>query len=128
MDVTSTLDWPDALTHGITAVPETGVFGIVTDIPMGANDGIDVLGYSAVLQVGEQKLTLYGAPTFDGLLLPDSVTPRVGVDTTGTGIDPISYSYSVFTGVDLNFTLNVFPTASASFAGEKITTTDGLTK
>jgi uncharacterized protein (TIGR03382 family) len=126
MDATSTLGWPDALTHRITAVPNTGLFGLLTDITMGAEVGFDVFGYTGTIPVWSQNLTMYGDTSFDGLLLPDSATPSVGLETTGTGIDPITYTFSIYTGVDLNVTLEVFPKAKATFAGEKITTDDGV--
>jgi MYXO-CTERM domain-containing protein len=127
MDATSTLTWPEALTHQIQAVPNTGAFGLLTDITMGAEVGFDIFGYTGTIPVWSQNLTMYGDTSFDGLLLPDSVTPRVGVDTKGAGIPTINYTFSVYTGVDIVFTLDVFPEASASFAGEKIMTDDGLT-
>jgi hypothetical protein len=126
MQATSLLEWPEALTHRIASVPNTGVFSLLTDITMAVEVGFDVFGYTSTIPLWSQNLTMYGDKAFDGLLLPDSAPARVVIDTAGPGIDTINYTFSVFTGVDVAVTLDVFPHAYAELEGEKIITTDGI--
>jgi MYXO-CTERM domain-containing protein len=126
MDATSELTWPDALTHTITGVPGSGWFRLVTDLTMQAEVGIDLWGYTGTFPVWSQALYMHDDATFDPLLLPDGSTPAVDLASDGPGIDPITYNISLFTGVDLQFTLNVFPRATAHLAGISVATGDSI--
>lgn len=123
MAATSTVTWPGALTHHVDPTPGTGWFSMVTEFVLGADVKFDVWGYTATTTVWSDRLRIAAESAFEPLLLPDGTPSRVDVSGDGGGIDPVSYSFAIFSGVTLQFELNAWPRANASLAGQRLETT-----
>lgn len=122
MDAISQLSWPDALTQVIEGVPGGGTVDFLTDLQLQALVHLDAFGYQWDSVVWSAGLYLLDDATFDPLLLPDSATPSVDLQSDGIGIDTIHYNLAIFTGVSLELSLDVFPRASATMTGVRLDT------
>jgi uncharacterized protein (TIGR03382 family) len=122
MEATSNLEWPEALTHGLVGVPGSGLFQLVCDLQMQAEVDYDIYGFTGTYPAWSQRLYLHDQKPFDPLLLPGGEATRVEVSDDGDGIDTIHYPISLFTGVELDFTLDAFPRATGSLEGRRVET------
>jgi MYXO-CTERM domain-containing protein len=87
---------------------------------MQAEVGVDIFGYQGTFPVWADGLYMHDEVAFEGLLLPDSTPASADLSSDGQGIDPLTYSLSLFTGVDLQFTLEAYPRATGHLAGLRI--------
>lgn len=125
----SDLWWPDALSHGLSGVPEGGWMGLSADLSIAALVVVDLsdIGLGLVtVPVWTESLLLEDETTFDGLLLQDSGVQEVTVSTDGQVIGPWEYTQSIFTGVNLVFKASAFPRARATLTGIEAETEDAV--
>lgn len=122
MDATSQLTWPDAITQVIEGVPGGGTVDFLTDMRLEAWIYLDVFGYQWSDTVWSDGLYLLDDAVFDPMLLPDSATPSIALQSDGIGIDTIRYDIAIFSGVTLQLSLDVFPRASATMSGVRLDT------
>ena len=69
MEADSHLEWPPVLTHRIEGIPGSGYFDFITNIEIGAQFQIDLLGYVRVLHesgyAGPVDLEVIGAREYE---------------------------------------------------------------
>lgn len=123
--------WPDPLSHGILGRPAGGYVELVTDITIGADLFIDLsdfdeLGLGIVtVPVWSDGLYTEDERVFDGLLLDGSLPADLAIENFGEVIGPYETSFSVFSVVEVVFTVEAVPRIQMSLAGSRIESNDG---
>ena len=120
-EATSQVSWPETLEHTITGVPGSGVFGLECDIDLAAVVDLDLWGYKGSWDVWSTTLYLKDEVDFDPSLLGGK---SVSVSADGDIFEPFEVPLQLFTGVSLNFIVDVFPRASATLSGLRYETND----
>lgn len=127
MEATSDLTWPETLTHAIKGVPGSGVFKLDSGVSMEAelryNVDLGYLGdYSGSYALWRKAVRFQKEAEFDPLLLPGAARTKVTLTDADVVVDPFEYNLSIIAGASIRFQLDVYPTASATLAGKRITT------
>ncbi len=119
------LTWPDALTLELHGEPGTGEILVDAELAAVTSLRFDVGGYSWEQELDRRGVIVEGEGTFDPLLLTGSPTDRTTVDFVGNTTQLVSYTISVFSGVDLAFAVDLGPQAVTTFRGLYWWTEDG---
>ena len=119
------LSWPDALTLELHGEPGTGEILVDAELAAVTSLRFDVAGYSWEQELDRRGVIVEGEGVFDPLLLAGSTSDRTTVDFVGNTTQLISYTISVFSGVDLAFSVDLGPQAVTTFRGLYWWTEDG---
>jgi MYXO-CTERM domain-containing protein len=111
------LSWPDALTLSLT--PEPGTGALMMDAALAAVTSIqfDVAGYQWSQEIDRRSLDMDGEATFDPFLLTGGTPDRVVATWEGNETTLIDWALDVFTGVSVEFTMDLGPDAQTTFRG-----------
>lgn len=125
MDGSGQLTWPDALTLELYGEPGTGE--ILVDAELAAVTALqfDVAGYTWQEELDRRGIIVEGEGTFDPLLLAGGTMDRATVEFEGNSTQLIDYSFNVFTGVNLEFYVDLGPQAVTTFTGQYWWTPEG---
>lgn len=125
-EAVSYLEWgrlPDgSMEHTLEAVPGSGWFGIDAEIEVAAEVHLDIFGlYTGTIPLWGEQIRLSKGVTFDTLLLEGSgEAPLEVVLNEASLIDPLEFAITVFTGLELLLTVDIYPQLRAAIAGEHV--------
>ncbi|MCO4744715.1 MAG: hypothetical protein KC912_08000 [Proteobacteria bacterium] len=121
----SLMDWPDPLGQMWESQVEGGMLSLITDISMNLELGYDIFGVSDTVPLWSEGIAFADVTVFDGLLLPQGTPESANVQAAGGSLQTFNLRQSIVTGVEVDFSLDLFPAAEASLTGLRIDTTDG---
>lgn len=119
------LTWPDALSLALHGEPGTGEILVDAELAAVTSLRFDVAGYSWEQELDRRGVIVEGEGEFDPLLLAGSPADRTTVDFVGNTTQLISYTIGVFSGVNLEFDVDLGPEAVTTFSGLYWWTEDG---
>lgn len=141
MSANSDLAWPEALTHTIEGVPDSGYLRTAFDLELRGQLNYDIVVDSGTVNLLD--LLIPGIPTryaiddvdaiFDPLLLRGGAPPMATLEVKDTNlIDPIEFDFSLLDWVVIEISLGAgvlfYPELEATIAGDRVATTvDGDT-
>ena len=125
MEGQGNLTWPDALTLQLDGQPGTGE--IIVDAELAAVTALrfDVAGYTWEEELDRRGIVVEGEGEFDPFLLTGGTEDRVSVEFEGNRTQLIDYAFNVFTGVNLQFYVDLGPEAVTTFEGRYWWTEEG---
>jgi len=123
MDCESQLQWQSAdpsepLEHLVVGVPGSGWFGVDADIAIEAEVHINIFGlWTGSVPLWTEHLIMAEGAAFDPPLLGESLDGTVNNQNL---IDPLEYDVTVFLGLDLVMSVNVYPELTTRLEGLQI--------
>lgn len=111
------MGWPDGLTMAIDPIPNSGE--ILVDAALEAVTSIkfDIDIYSWESEIDRRGIDVEGEAEFTPFLLSGDVPDVVDVIFEGDTNELLEWSFTVFTGVDAQITVDLGPEAITSFQG-----------
>ncbi len=125
MDGRGDLTWPEALTLQLTGEPETGEIIVDAELAAVTSLRFDVAGYAWEEELDRRGIVVEGEALFDPFLLAGTSPDRAIVEFEGSRTQLIDYSFDVFTGVSLEFAVDMGPEALTTFEGVHWWTEEG---
>ena len=129
MQGTSAMSWPDALLLQFTGDPGSGIFLLDASLDAVTTVQVDLSdwGYYGTFEIDRRTLSFDGMRFFDPFVLDGSAEPRVEIADPGNNTSLISYTYSIFVGLDLTFNADMSTLVTVGFSGEQLQTNDAIT-
>jgi len=118
----SLLEWPSALEQGIRGTPGTGHLEVEAELELEAEVYINLFGiFVGSVPLWTENLRLDGETEFEPL-----IEPEVVVDLTDpVVVDPFEVPITIITGVDLVFSVGVYPELVETFSPVRVETETG---
>jgi MYXO-CTERM domain-containing protein len=129
MQGTSAMSWPDALMLQFTGDPGSGIFMLDASLDAVTTVQVDLSdwGYYGTFEIDRRTLSFDGMTFFDPFALEGSAEPRVEIADPGNNTNLITYTYSIFVGLDLTFTADLSTLVTVGFSGEQFQANDAIT-
>jgi hypothetical protein len=124
MEGDAELWWPEGLNLGFTGVPGSGWLAIVAGLDAVTSVQFDIDIYSWESEIDRRGVDVEGEIQFDPFLLSGSAQESVTAVSDGISDEIISFAYTVFTGVEVQFTVDMQPVATTTLSGVRFTADD----
>ncbi len=115
MEGVAHLGWPEGLTVGLEPVVGSGLILVDASLDAVTSIQFDVAGYTWDSEIDRRGIPVEGEAVFDPFLLVGAVPADVRVTYEGATNELVNYSYNVFTGVSVQFTVDIGPQATTTY-------------
>jgi MYXO-CTERM domain-containing protein len=125
MEGEAALWWPDGLNLEFLGAPGTGFLAIAAGLDAVTSVQFDIDIYSWESEIDRRGVEVEGEAAFDPFLLEGGSPDAVTVVSDGLSDEVVDFAYTVFTGVEVAFTVDLQPVATTTFRGVRFVADDG---
>ncbi len=128
MQGTALMSWPEALLLQFVGDPGSGIFLLDASLDAVTSIQVDLSdwGYSGTFEIDRRSLGFEGTSFFDPFVLDGSAEPRVEIQDPGNETNLITYTYSIFVGLDLTFSADMSTLVTVGFSGDQFQANDAI--
>ena len=124
MEGDALLWWPEGLNLGFTGTPGSGWLAIVAGLDAVTSVQFDIDIYSWESEIDRRGVDVDGEVQFDPFLLAGAAQESVTAVSDGISDELINFAYTVFTGVEVQFTVDMQPVATTTLSGVRFVADD----